>query len=198
MLTRNGNLCRDIKNKTDLRKSMPEPSDFVNGVHIDEIREQARHLKQFEATHALNKQSLQDISSPPVATAPPTFMTPLSGYSSFSPKALSRSYRNGLDTEYVKKTVIDAASKDTDERKPEYDWLKAVRQECIRRMKKCNKCEKMKIKNLFQIVGRQHPFDKFNDVKNIWTDSKEMCLPVDEIVDMMIEFVCENDADEQV
>ena len=181
-ISRNSTIVHDVAARKDLKSVVQKPSEYVNGFHLSEIQQQAKLLKEYK------KGTIMDLKT---YTTPPS-VTPVIK----SSQAMARSYRNGLDHEYVKESmssqgvVTPQNSRSKDQKsKPKYDWVKEIRKECIRQMAKASSDNKPKLVSLIRIINHQDPASKFEDIKNVYEDCIEMDENIPDIVATMMCFI---------
>ena len=179
----NPNIAHDVESRHNLKKVFKKPSEYIDGFHVDEIREQRNLLKEFENSKCSNSSAF--ITPPP----------------KLSEKAIARSYRNNLDTEFTsnmwmndnkdehRKRCNEDTAEGDDDSKPQFDWIKAVRKECLSQMKNTmDKEKKVQVVALFKCIGRKSPKDLFDDVKTVWDTSTMSNYSVEETVELMLAF----------
>ena len=182
-ISTNPNIAHDVESRHNLKKVFNKPSEYIDGFHVDEIREQHNLLKEFEKSRSSNRLA---------------FITPPS---KSSEKAKAWSYRNNLDTEFtsdmwmnnnndeLRKRSNDDTAEGDDDSKPQFDWIKAVRKECLSQMKNTmDKEKKVQVVALFKCIGRESPKDLFHDVKTVWDTSTMSNYSVEETVELMLAF----------
>ena len=181
-ISRNSNIVHDVAARKLLKTVVAKPSEYVDGFHLSQIKEQAKLLKEYKKLTPIDLKSF---------TTPPAVNSVI-----HSTKAMARSYRNGLDNEYVKESMSSQAfvtpesSRSEDSKpKPKYGWIKEIRKECIRQMTKASTENKAKLVSLIRIINHQDPLSKFEDIKNVYDDSMEMNESVTDIVTTMMCFV---------
>lgn len=192
-ISTNPNIAHDVESRHRLKKAFKQPSQFIHGMHVDEIREQQRMLKKYETMKKSNPSCASIVTPSPLRKH--TTSRPIG----ISNKAIARSYRNNLDTAFakdnwMKPNVVNEGDghnldRETDT-KPEFDWILEVRVECLKQMKKTSDKEKSKkLVKLMQCIGRKQPTDLFNDVLGVWEVSKISDYSITETVDLMLAFV---------
>ena len=171
-MTRNSNIVHDVQSRKKLKSIVDKPSEYIDGFHISEIREQERMFQ------AINKKSSQTYS----------FVTPSPKVT--HAKAIARSYRNDLDSEYTKNLLANGpTSPNVGDSKPAHDWIKSVRKECLRRMKSVSASEKGSLVKLARIITRRDPVDQFHEIQKVYEDADEMKMEIGEIIDTLLCFV---------
>lgn len=171
-MTRQSDIVHDVLSRKTMKDSIVEkPSEYVDGFHMNEIREQHRLFK------ALEKSGYGDSTmvtpSPKVTHA----------------KAMARAYRNDLDPLYSKSLMTNDEKHASDEEsKPAFDWVKVVRKECLRRMKSTSVEERSKLIQLTRIITRREPIEQFLELKNIYEDADEMKMEMNDIMETLICF----------
>ena len=181
-ISRNTTIAHDVASRKELKSVIEKPSEYVHGLHLSEIKEQAELLKKYKKGTIVN---LKSCATPPSVT--PVIK---------SSQAMARSYRNGLDHKYVEDSMTTRgfvtpqnSHSNIQVSKPKYDWVKEVRKECIRQMAKATNDNKPKLVSLIRIINHQDPASKFEDIKNVYEDSIEMDENLPEIVATMMCFV---------
>lgn len=181
-MTRNKNLGHDVLSRKELKSVVAKPSEYVDGTHVIDIKQQAMLLKQYSKCN--HDEKCFNTPSPT-----PTY-----------PKAMARSYNNSLDTNFIRKDLnnfamvtphrkrINDCVLDADA-KPAFDWVKAVRKECLGRFPDSSVEEKKQLVSLTRILSHMDPEDVFEDLKNVYYDSQDMDTPLSKIVDTMLCFV---------
>ena len=183
----NSNIAHDVESRHKLKKVFHKPSEYINGFHVDEIRQQHKLLKEFERNSNMN----HDMT----CVTPPGKVTP---------KAVARSYRNNLDTEFTrdewlseskprKRTNMYDETTDDDrnfDTKPKFDWIQAVRTECLKQMKLSKDKENTrKVVELFKCIGRKEPKELFHDIQTVWETSSSSKYSLEETVQLMMAFI---------
>ena len=169
----NPDIVHDVAGRKEMRDSIQKPTKYVDGVHINEIRQQAMLLKQFESHKS--KQIVSD--GPGFFTPPPNKPT--------HQKVMARSYRNNLDSKYTRELVTPE-----DEKKPNYDWVKQIRKQILMKMKSNSDVEaKRNLVKLSKILTHQHPQETFIDLKNVYEDGEEIKMDQSDIIEAMLCYI---------
>ena len=173
-MTRNSDIVHDVHSRKKLKAIVNKPSEYIDGFHISEIREQERMFQELKKK-PFEKHSMVT-PSPKITHA----------------KAIARSYRNDLDSEYTKKLLANGPTspnvEETDS-KPAHDWIKCVRKECLHKMKSVSASEKGSLVKLARIITRHDPVEQFHEIQKVYEDANEMKMEVGEIIDTLLCFV---------
>ena len=182
----NTNIAHDVESRHKLKKVFNKPSEYINGFHVDKIRQQHKLMKEFEKN---NMNHDMTCVTPPGKVAP---------------KAVARSYRNNLDTDFTrdewlsesktsKRTNLYDENTDDDDdfdTKPKFDWIQAVRTECLKQMKLSKDKENArKVVELFKCIGRKYPKELFHDIQTVWETSSTSEYSLEETVQLMMAFI---------
>ena len=169
----NPDIVHDIAGRNEMRKKFEKPSKYIDGVHINEIRQQAILLKQF-GNNATNKNMNEErgFFTPPVRKG-------------IHQKVMARSYRNDLDTNYTRELVTP-----DEDKKPTYDWVKQIRKQILMKMKTHTDMDaKHNLVKLSKILTHQQPKETFTDLKNVYEDGDEIKMDHNDMIEAMLCYI---------
>lgn len=188
-------LSNDEKLQMDLalRNSLKDVGPFKqsvftpNGEHINSLRTSRRLFQEADKRELQKKTTAYSSQKKKARSSPPEVIT----LDNTPPSTMNRIHNNHLDPAYFAMTQTDTLpSPSYFKTNVDSKWKQKIRHEVIRYMQNGeNDSIKQHARELYRIMTRQEPREKFSDIDNMACDCSNAGMSATETVELMLSMI---------